>query len=51
MQNCYMGILYDMLSYDKKYNEYYVAKKAGTEDADSSEQIRLACLRRNLSIT
>ena len=28
-------ILYDMLSYDKKYNGYQVAKKIGAEDADS----------------
>lgn len=44
-------MVYYILSYDKKYNEYYIAKKSGTEDADSSEQIRLACLHRNLSIT
>ena len=40
-----------MLSfYDKKYNGYQVAKKIGAEDADRGEQIRLARLRRNLSI-
>ena len=34
-QNYYICILYDMLSYDKKYNGYQVAKKIGAEDADS----------------
>ena len=38
------------MNYDKKYNGYQVAKKTGAEDADSREQIRLARLRRNLSI-
>lgn len=38
------------MRYDKKYNGYQVAKKTGAEDADSKEQIRLARLRRNLSI-
>lgn len=33
--NLYICILYDMLSYDKKYNGYQVAKKIGAEDADS----------------
>ena len=28
-------MLYDILSYDKKYNGYQVAKKTGAEDADS----------------
>ncbi len=27
-------ILYDILSYDKKYNGYQVAKKTGAEDVD-----------------
>lgn len=39
-----------MLSYDKKYNGYQVAKKTGAEDAMVGEQIRLARLRRNLSV-
>ena len=28
-------ILYDILSYDKKYNGYQVAKEIGAEDEDS----------------
>ena len=27
-------MLYDILSYDKKYNGYQVAKKTGAEDAN-----------------
>ena len=34
-QNYYICILYDMLSYDEKYDGYQVAKKVGAEDADS----------------
>lgn len=33
-KNDYICILYDMLSYDKKYNGHQIAKKTGTEDAD-----------------
>lgn len=32
--NLYICILYDMLSYDKKYNGHQVAKKTGAEDAN-----------------
>lgn len=39
-----------MLSYDKKYNGYQVAQKTGAEYADSGGQIKLARLRRNLSM-
>ena len=38
------------MSYDKKYNGYQIAKKIGAEDANCGWQIKLARLRRNLSI-
>ena len=38
------------MSYDKKYDGYQVAKEVGAEDANCGEQIRLARLRRDLSV-